>query len=91
MIWWQTPTLGPSQGEVTIANGVVYGCSVDPLGHMYALDAMSGAILWSFASGGSCGGGSSVADGKVYWGSGYSTFSHLGTTGNNKLYAFGLR
>jgi polyvinyl alcohol dehydrogenase (cytochrome) len=87
-ILWQTPTLGASQAEVTVANGVVFGCSVDPMGHMYALDAASGAILWTFASGGSCGGGAAVAGGMVYWGSGYSQFAPLGTTGNNKLYAF---
>lgn len=87
-ILWQTPTPGPSQAEVTVANGVVFGCSVDPMGHMYALDAASGEILWSFASGGSCGGGASVVDGSVYWGSGYAQFSPLGTTGNNKLYRF---
>lgn len=91
-ILWQTPDpeSAPDQGAVTVANGVVYACSVDPLGHMYALDASSGAILWSFASGGSCGGGASVVDGAVYWGSGYSTLSDVGTTGNNKLYRFGL-
>jgi polyvinyl alcohol dehydrogenase (cytochrome) len=57
-------------------------------GHMYALKASSGAILWSFASGGSCNAGGSIANGVVYWGSGYS---HLGPSlgsANNKLYAF---
>lgn len=91
-ILWQTPEPngGPAQGAVTVANGVVFACSADPLGHLYALDATSGAILWRFASGGSCGGGASVVDGAVYWGSGYSTMSHMGTTGNDKLYRFGL-
>ena len=91
-ILWQTadPNDGPDQAPVTVANGVVYGCAVDPDGHMYALDAASGEILWTFASGGSCGGGASVVEGAVYWGSGYATFSHLGTTGNNKLYRFSL-
>jgi polyvinyl alcohol dehydrogenase (cytochrome) len=91
-ILWQTadPNNGPDQAPVTVANGVVYGCAVDPEGHMYALDAASGEILWTFASAGSCGGGASVVEGAVYWGSGYATFSHLGTTGNNKLYRFSL-
>jgi polyvinyl alcohol dehydrogenase (cytochrome) len=52
-------------------------------GFMYALDAATGEILWSFASGGSVIDGPSIADGFVYWGSGY----HIGTN-NNKLYAF---
>jgi polyvinyl alcohol dehydrogenase (cytochrome) len=46
-----------------------------------------GNLLWSFASGGACGGGASVADGTVYWGSGYTS---IGGTTNNKLYAFAL-
>jgi polyvinyl alcohol dehydrogenase (cytochrome) len=55
---------------------------------MYALNAATGAILWSFASGGSCLSGASISDGMLYWGSGYSNFG-FGTP-NNKLYAFGL-
>ena len=53
---------------------------------MYALNAATGAILWSFASGGSCVSGAAVSDGMLFWGSGYSK---LGTP-NNKLFAFGL-
>jgi len=53
---------------------------------MYGLDAKTGSIRWSFASGGSVFGGPSIVDGVVYWGSGYSRFG----TGNNKLYAFDL-
>jgi polyvinyl alcohol dehydrogenase (cytochrome) len=91
-ILWQTadPHSAPAQGPVTVANGVVYACSMDPLGHMYALNAVSGAIRWSFISGGSCGGGASIVDGSVYWGSGYSALAPLGATGNNELYSFGL-
>jgi polyvinyl alcohol dehydrogenase (cytochrome) len=62
---------------------------------MYALDASSGTILWSFASGGSVSGGASIAGRAVYWGSGYCGAQCLvqGTplTNNNKVYAFGLR
>jgi polyvinyl alcohol dehydrogenase (cytochrome) len=88
-ILWQTPD--PISGTqvlapMTTANGVVFGCSSDSQGHMYALDARTGAILWSFASGGTCNAGAAVANGTVYWGSGYSNFG-VGTP-NNKLYAF---
>jgi polyvinyl alcohol dehydrogenase (cytochrome) len=86
---WQTPdpVVGAHDlAPVTTANGVVFGCSIDPLGHMYALDASTGAVLWTFVSGGSCNSGAAVADGTVYWGSGYSNFQ-VGTP-NNKLYAF---
>jgi polyvinyl alcohol dehydrogenase (cytochrome) len=78
---------GPS-GPVSTANGIVFGCSLDALGHMYALNAATGAQLWSFASGGSCLSGGAIAEGMVFWGSGYSNFG-FGTF-NNKLYAFGL-
>jgi len=56
--------------------------------NMYGLDAATGTILWRFASGGSVNSGPAVADGTVYWGSGYS---HRGLgRGNDKLYAFDL-
>jgi polyvinyl alcohol dehydrogenase (cytochrome) len=67
---------------------VVYGCSLDAAGHMYALDAASGAVLWSFASGGSCLSGAAISNGMIFWGSGYGKFGF--GTANNKLYAFGL-
>ena len=87
-ILWQTadPRGGGASGPVTTANGVVFGCSLDLAGHMYALNAATGAILWSFASGGSCVSGAAISDGMLFWGSGYS---RLGTP-NNKLFAFGL-
>ena len=55
---------------------------------MFALDAVTGAVKWAFASGGSVAGGSAVVDGVVYWGSGYKIGPVNGA--NNKLYAFGL-
>jgi polyvinyl alcohol dehydrogenase (cytochrome) len=56
-------------------------------GSMYALNAATGRILWSFASGGTVVDGPSIVDGVLYWGSGYSNPG----TGNNKLYAFSIR
>ncbi len=89
IVWQVVPSNGGStSGPVTTANGVVFGCSLDPLGYMYALDAKTGAELWSFASGGSCLSGAAISRGMVYWGSGYSNFG-FGTP-NNRLYAFGL-
>jgi polyvinyl alcohol dehydrogenase (cytochrome) len=78
---------GPS-GPVTTANGVAYACSLDATGRMYAFHGATGAVLWSFASGGSCLSGAAIVDGTLYWGSGYSNFG-FGTP-NNKLYAFAL-
>ena len=89
MLWQTTPPHGGgTSGPVTTANGVVFGCSLDPDGYMYALDAATGAVLWEFESGGSCLSGAAISNGTVYWGSGYSNFG-FGTP-NNKLYAFGL-
>jgi len=90
---WQTPPPfggvpfgGASSGPATTANGVVFACALDPAGHMYALNGATGAILWTYASGGSCLSGAAISDGRLYWGSGYSFFG----TPNNKLYSFGL-
>ena len=82
--------LGPgffatAMGPMTVANGVVFAGSMDREGHMHALDAATGEILWSFASGGSVMSAPSIDGGVVYWGSGYSTGFD-----NAKLFAFGL-
>jgi polyvinyl alcohol dehydrogenase (cytochrome) len=87
-------TLGPSatvMGAVSVAKGVVYGGSLAPLPNqtsMYALDARSGDVLWSFASGASVLGGAAISDGQVFWGSGYTgSFLNVGSFGDT-LYAF---
>jgi polyvinyl alcohol dehydrogenase (cytochrome) len=90
-ILWQTPVplSGIAMAPVTVANGVVYAGAAARSGrNMFALDAATGAILWRYASGGSVNGGAAVADGIVFWGSGYSK-SGQGSP-NDKLYAFGL-
>ena len=86
-ILWQTanPTGDTTQGAVSGANGVVFGCSSDPAGHMFALNAASGAILRDFVSGGACQAGAAISGGTVYWGSGYQ--AAIGLTPNNKLFA----
>jgi polyvinyl alcohol dehydrogenase (cytochrome) len=87
IIWQVTPVnKGGTSGPVTTANGVVFGCSLDPLGYMYALNAATGEMLWRYPSGGSCLSGAAISRGMVYWGSGYSHFG-FGTP-NNKLYGF---
>jgi polyvinyl alcohol dehydrogenase (cytochrome) len=96
-ILWQTPdpTSSFDTSFVSTANGVVYAGSLAATGtNMYALDAETGTILWSFASGGSVTGGAAIADGSVYWGSGYCGTGCIGTgplTNNNKVYAFDPR
>jgi polyvinyl alcohol dehydrogenase (cytochrome) len=55
---------------------------------MFALDAKTGKVLWSYPSGGSVNAGAVIVDGTVYWGSGYGRGSLVG--GKNKFYAFSL-
>ena len=93
ILWQNVPTFGGSlgiggatSGPLTTANGVVFSCALDPLGHMYALNGETGEILWTFASGGACLSGAAISEGRLFWGSGYSNFS----TGNNKVFSFGL-
>lgn len=82
--------LGPGyfavdMGPLTISNGVLFAGSMDREGHMHALNAETGGILWQFASGGSVMSAPSIDAGVVYWGSGY----HTGFE-NHSVYAFEL-
>jgi polyvinyl alcohol dehydrogenase (cytochrome) len=87
-ILWQTadPANALDMGAVSVANGVVYAPSFS--GNMHALDAASGKVLFTFPSGGAVLDGPAIADGVVYWGSGYKKVSP--GTPNNKLYALSL-
>jgi polyvinyl alcohol dehydrogenase (cytochrome) len=87
-ILWQTPDPADSAGygAVTVANGVVYACSLGVEGNMYGIDAATGNVLWSFAAGGSCASGAAVVNGSVYWGTGYASFG----APNNQFYSFTL-
>jgi polyvinyl alcohol dehydrogenase (cytochrome) len=69
---------------MSVANGVAYAGSLS--GFMYAMDARTVNILWSFDSGGSVMDGPAIADGVAYWGSGYAQMS-LGKA-NNQVFAF---
>jgi polyvinyl alcohol dehydrogenase (cytochrome) len=87
-ILWQTadPTPGAlDPGALSTANGVVYAGSYS--GMMHALDARSGDVVFSFASGGSVIDAPSIVAGSIYWGSGYR---RIGGIGNNKVYAFSV-
>ena len=94
-IIWQRSSPNPSNGifgdtsgPPTTANGVVFACSLDAAGPHVRARRGDRAMLWSFASGGSCLSGAAISNGTLYWGSGYSNFG--AGTPNNKLYAFGL-
>jgi polyvinyl alcohol dehydrogenase (cytochrome) len=97
-ILWQTPDPQGSKnpGFLTTANGVLYAGSAEGTGgNMYALDARTGDVLWSFASGGSVFSAPAVVHGMLFWGSGYTRNGACpdgfnSCVANNKLYAFGL-
>jgi polyvinyl alcohol dehydrogenase (cytochrome) len=86
-VLWTTkdPNGSRSEGAVSATNDVVFGCNVSPSGTMFALNAHSGAVLWSFDSGLPCTAGASISEGMVFWGSG--TFQFPGPA---KVFAFGL-
>jgi len=96
-ILWQTadPNGAIDIGPLTVANGVVYAASMaastGPLiKQMFALNAATGAPLWSFDAGSSVNAGATVVNGTVYWGSGYAHLGIPGYTPGNKFYAFSL-
>jgi polyvinyl alcohol dehydrogenase (cytochrome) len=77
---------------LSVANGVVYAGSMAKLANqdqMFALDAKTGQILWEFGAGSSVNAGPAIADGVVYWGSGYSR-SGIEGSGNTRLFAFSV-
>ncbi|VWX62611.1 Pyrrolo-quinoline quinone [Burkholderiales bacterium 8X] len=87
-VLWTTkdPRGSRAEGPVSAAADVVFGCNMDAAsGTFYALDARTGAPLWSFASGGACTAGASIAGGMVFWGSGM-----FNGAGPKRFFAFGL-
>ncbi len=88
-ILWQVPDPTPGTvdpGALSVANGVLYAGSYS--GAMYGLEAGTGAILFTFASGGSVIDAPSIVKGTVYWGSGYRNIAP--GIGNNKVFAFAI-
>jgi polyvinyl alcohol dehydrogenase (cytochrome) len=90
-IIWQTaePQGALVYAAPVVANGVLYVASLAATGNqMYALDPVTGSILWQFAAGGSVGSHPAVADGAVFWGSGFALFP--GSARNDKVYGFSI-
>ena len=63
---WTFATGGTIHG-LTAAGGVVYAGSDD--GYLYAINAATGAEIWSYPAGGAVRSGIAVANGEVYFGS----------------------
>ncbi|KAH8484688.1 hypothetical protein H0E87_026443 [Populus deltoides] len=92
-ILWSTanPSNEAAQGPVTIVNDVLFAGSVAPNGPIYAMDAKTGNILWSYNTGATVYGGVSASYGCIYLGNGYSiglARFHPSWTGGTSLYAF---
>jgi polyvinyl alcohol dehydrogenase (cytochrome) len=76
-------------GPVSVANDVVFAGSMDRNPRnptMFALDANTGRILWSFGAGGAVNAAPAIVGDSVFWGSG-SQESGIGTT---NLFAFSI-
>lgn len=86
VIWTRAnPAQATASGAVTVAAGVVYACSGDTSGHMYARKASDGSQLWDYPSGDFCYSGTAAVDGALYWGTGYNLGFELP---GQALYAF---
>jgi outer membrane protein assembly factor BamB len=88
---WKTPIGGNfnfvyDQSAPAIVNGVVYFGDYD--GHVYALDARTGAKLWSFATGDTVFSSPAVVNGVVYVGSQNQNVYALNSTTGAKLWSF---
>ena len=82
---------------MSVANGVVYAGSLGggattgaTAPTMFALDAATGGILWSYASGSSVASGPAIVNGVVYWGTGYGHFGIGAPARSHDFYAFTL-
>ncbi|AOK28066.1 MULTISPECIES: PQQ-binding-like beta-propeller repeat protein [Burkholderia] len=90
-ILWQVAD--PSGNALTIApvsvsNGVAFVSSMS--GHMYALNAATGDVLWDYVGQGSSAAGPAIDErGTVYWGNGYAKLGALGTK-SYTFYAFSI-
>jgi polyvinyl alcohol dehydrogenase (cytochrome) len=93
-ILWQVADPHPSPtvldlGPVSVSNGVVLAGSMS--GYMYAFNATTGALLWSFLGQGSSNAGPAIGmDGTLYWGNGYSNLGSPIGTGSTTFYAFSV-
>jgi polyvinyl alcohol dehydrogenase (cytochrome) len=91
---WQVPTPGDGSawgiGPASTANGVVFvgDSAAGGSNNMFALSAGNGKVLWSFPASGSVWSGPAIANGVVYWGSGYGRFAYPNS--ENKFYAFSI-
>ncbi|XP_062009945.1 uncharacterized protein LOC133726416 [Rosa rugosa] len=92
-ILWSTANANDATAPaaVTVANGVVFGGSTYRQGPIYAMNAKTGKILWSYDTGATVYGGISVSNGCIYLGNGYKVFNGFvnpNYTAGTSFYAF---
>ncbi len=75
------------KGAVTVVNGVIYGCSTAPTGPLYAFDAATGKLLWSFDGGASCDTRATVIGDAVYWAAGKTLYGFTPNAGPMRVNA----
>jgi outer membrane protein assembly factor BamB len=78
---WQAPAPGPVQSPLATSNGRIYVVSLD--GTLQALDAGTGAVLWSYYAGPNLPSGNAapaIANNKVYFAAGDTNFYALDAT-----------
>lgn len=75
---WEFPTGGAIQAPPTYSEGTLFAGSGD--GKLYAIDAVTGAQQWAFATGGA------VVSSPAVWGTGADRFVIFGS-GDGRLYA----
>jgi outer membrane protein assembly factor BamB len=86
---WKNPIgdyFNPIQSSPAVVNGMVYFGSQDA--SVYALNASTGAKLWSFATGGQVFSSPAVVNGVVYFGSGDNNVYALNASTGAKLWSF---
>ncbi|KAG6397727.1 hypothetical protein SASPL_143897 [Salvia splendens] len=66
------PSNDTAHGPVTTVNGVLFAGSVPPTGPVYAMDARTESIIWTFNSGATVYVGASSIYGCIFIGHGYS-------------------
>ena len=86
-ILWSTanPSNSTSAGPITVSNDVLFAGSTHPKGPIYAMNAKTGEILWTYETEATVYGGMSVSNRCIYVGNGYT----LGLGGLNPSYTAG--
>lgn len=85
-LWrWHAPPLA-SRTQPVVAGGILYIGSLD--GKMYALDAMTGKIEWTFETGGPIRHSAAVVGGRVFFGSHDTNVYALDAASGGVLWAF---